>query len=360
MNKRVLLVRWGLAALLAISAAQVGWWILDQWWFTNEVREQVTALHEERAGVAAAMLASGVEPVEVERLLPDVQVLADGTVELLPALLEALDEERRSRLNQYFWEGSFFLVVLLASITVVGRALREEVRLRRRQQNFLAAVSHEFKSPLAAARIAAETLAMRDLDDKARARHLERVLRGMRRLERLIENLLDSARIDAGAIELRPAVRTVASTLDPVLPGYRTRAADRGIDFTVEVPDDLLVFADDIAFCTVVRNLLENAFEAVRRAEQPQVRLRASAGGGLASLTVNDNGIGFEPREAEALFQQFYRPGDEMRRAGRGAGLGLHIVRALMRSAGGRVRAHSGGPGQGAEFSTEWPQRADS
>jgi signal transduction histidine kinase len=359
LNKRVLLVRWGLAVLLVISTAQVGWWILDQWWFTNEVRDQITALHEERAGVAAAMLATGVPAADIERLLPDVEIGPDGRVELLPDLLERIEAERRRRLNQYFWEGSFFLLVLLASITVIGRALREDVRLRRRQQNFLAAVSHEFKSPLAAARVAAETLALRDLDDEARTRHLARVLRGMRRLERLIENLLDSARIDAGALELRPAMRSVASTLEPVLSGFRSRAADRGVDFVVEVLDSLEVFADDIAFCTVVRNLLENAFEAVRRTERPRVRLRTAEDGGFMLLSVADNGNGFDPSEAETLFQQFYRPGDEMRRAGRGAGLGLHIVRALMRSTGGRVQAHSDGPGQGAEFGTYWPPGDD-
>jgi len=342
-----------------ISAAQVGWWILDQWSFTNEVRDQIIALHEERAGVAAAMLAAGQSRADVQRLLPDVEIMQDGTVVLSPRLLEQIDRERRRRLNQYFWEGGFFLIVLLASITVVGRALREDVRLRRRQQNFLAAVSHEFKSPLAAARIAAETLALRDLDAEARSQYLARVLRGMRRLERLIENLLDSARIDAGAIEFRPATRPVASTLEAVLPGYRSRADDRGIDFVVEIPDEIEVFVDDIAFCTVIRNLLENAFEAVRRTEQPRVRLRATEDKGLALLSVLDNGIGFDPREAEALFQQFYRPGDELRRAGRGAGLGLHIVRSLMRSSGGRVRAHSDGPGQGAEFTTRWPQGND-
>ena len=359
MNKRVLAVRWGLAAMLVISAAQVGWWILDQWWFTNEVRDQITALHQERATIAEAMLASGLTAARVEQLLPDVQISPNGTVELSPALLQQIDEERRSRLNQYFWEGSFFLVVLLASITVVGRALRDDRRLRRRQQNFLAAVSHEFKSPLAAARIAAETLALRDLDDEARGRHLARVLRGMRRLEWLIENLLDSARIDAGAIELRPSTRQVVSALDPVLPAYHSRAAERGIDFVVEIPDEAEVYVDDVAFCTVVRNLLENAFEAVRKTENPSVGLQVAPERGRVQLAVADNGMGFDPGEAEALFQQFYRPGDEMRRAGRGAGLGLHIVRALMHSAGGQVQAHSDGPGQGAEFTTYWPEGGD-
>jgi signal transduction histidine kinase len=360
LNQRLLLLRGGFAALLVISAAQVGWWMLDQWWYADQVREQITALHQERAQVAGAMLANGMTPRAVEALLPDVTVAADGTVGLSSEILAELDEERRSRHNRYLWEGIFFLVVLLGSITVIGRALQDDARLRRRQQNFLAAVSHEFKSPLSAARLAAETMALRDLDADARSVHLDRVLRGMRRLEMLIENLLDSARIDAGAVELRPATRSAPQTLEAVLPGFRRRAGERQIEFVVEVPEDLVVYADDLALCTVIRNLLENAFEAVRAAPAPRVRLHGEEAGGKVVLAVVDNGVGFPPQEAAALFEQFYRPGDELRRGGRGAGLGLHIVNSLMRSSGGRVEGTSPGTDLGAEFRTYWPRGANS
>ena len=150
MDQRLLFVRWGFAALLVISVAQLGWWMLDQVWFTDEVRSQLARLHEERLAIAEALLGAGVPDAEVESLIDDVHV-RDGVAELDRTVLPRLETQRRSRLNRYLWEGAFFLAVLLAALSMIARVLRQEARLRRRQDNFLAAVSHEFKSPLAAA-----------------------------------------------------------------------------------------------------------------------------------------------------------------------------------------------------------------
>ncbi len=352
---RRLFVRWGFAALLLISVAQLGWWMLDQWWFTADVRAQILELHQERLAIAATLLEAGVPAAEVERLIDDVSV-RDGLAELDDAVLTRLDAERRSRLNRYFWEGAFFLAVLLTALSVIARVLRQEALLRRRQDNFLAAVSHELKSPLAAARVAADTLALRDLDQQGRKQNVDRVLRGLGRLQAMVDNLLESARIEAGAVSLVPGRLPLGPTLGPVLTSIAERATARGIAFEVRIPDGLDIVADETAFRMVVSNLLENALEAVRdTAVDPAVRLTARSTAAAVIVQVDDNGCGFEPGAAERMFDKFYRPGDELRRSGRGAGLGLHIVRALMRSSGGRVEARSEGPGEGAEFRTYWP-----
>ena len=173
MRQRTDLIRWVFVALLVLSVAQVAWWMLDQWWFTNEVSERTTALYEERRELAATLFEGGLDAAEVQGLVPGVD-LVDGRFEIADGLIEALAEERRSRLNRYFWEGIFFLGVLLAALAVIAGVLRQDARLRRRQQNFLAAVSHEFKSPLAAARLAAETLQMRQLEPEAAIRYAYR------------------------------------------------------------------------------------------------------------------------------------------------------------------------------------------
>jgi len=357
-DRRLLFVRWGFAALLIISVAQLGWWMLDQVWFTDEVRSQLFRLHEERLGMAEALLESGVPDAEVERLIDDVRV-RDGIVELDAAVLPGLEAQRRSRLNRYLWEGAFFLAVLLAALSMIARVLRQEARLRRRQDNFLAAVSHELKSPLAAARVAADTLALRDLNQQGRQRHVERVLRGLDRLQAMVDNLLESARIEEGALTFYRTELSVGLALDPLLPRFAERAADDGVAFDVQIPEPLFILADETALRTVVRNLLENAFEAVREKQiDPSVSLAASSEAGEVVVKVADNGRGFEPSATDRLFDKFYRPGDELRRSGRGAGLGLHIVRSLMLSSGGRIQGHSAGPGRGAEFRTYWPPPA--
>ena len=358
MDRRLLFARWGFVALLVISVAQLGWWMLDQVWFTDEVRSQLLVLHEERLAMAAALLEAGVPDAEVERLIDDVHVRA-GVAELDDNVLPGLEAQRRSRLNRYLWEGAFFLAVLLAALSVIARVLRQEALLRRRQDNFLAAVSHEFKSPLAAARVAADTLALRDLDQQGRQRHVGRVLRGLERLQAMVDNLLESARIEEGALTFYPTQLSIAAALEPLLPGFTERAGADGIEFQVQIPESLAILADETALRTVVRNLLENSFEAVRETQVgPVVSLTASPEAGEVVVEVADNGRGFEPSATESLFDKFYRPGDELRRSGRGAGLGLHIVRTLMLSSGGRIQAHSAGPGRGAEFRTYWPPAA--
>ena len=358
MDRRLLFVRWGFVALLVISVAQLGWWMLDQVWFTDDVRSQFYQLHQERLTIAEALLKAGVADAEVERLVDKVHVRG-GVAELEETVLPRLEAQRRSRLNRYLWEGAFFLAVLLAALLMIARVLRQEARLRRRQDNFLAAVSHELKSPLAAARVAADTLALRDLDHLGRQRHVQRVLRGLERLQAMVDNLLESARIEEGALTFYRSQLSVRPTLESLLSGFAERAVARGIAFEVQIPNSLTIFADETALRTVVRNLLENAFEAVRdTSPNPAVSLSAAPNAGEVVLEVADNGRGFEPSATERLFDKFYRPGDELRRAGRGAGLGLHIARALMLSSGGRIQGNSAGLGRGAEFRTYWPPDA--
>ena len=116
------LMQIGFLALLSISAATVGWWMYDHVRYARSV----------------------------EQRFPNNPAVA---------------EDSAARINRVLWEGGFFLVVLIGGMAVLTRTLRHDAELRRRQQNFLAAVSHEFKSPLASIQLAAETLVLRSRDD---------------------------------------------------------------------------------------------------------------------------------------------------------------------------------------------------
>ena len=141
----------GFLALLTISAAQVGWWMYDGVRYARSVEERFAS-----------------DPV--------------------------IAEDSDARINRVLWEGGFFLVVLVGGMTVLTRTLRHYAELRRRQQNFLAAVSHEFKSPLASIQLAAETLVLRSRDDDSK-RLGARILEDGERLLRMIYNLLDTSRL---------------------------------------------------------------------------------------------------------------------------------------------------------------------
>lgn len=301
--------------LLAVSSAQLTWWLVDQVRFTAEVRALVSAEHAS------------------------------------PAVLAQFDRERFHRLNRYAWEGAFFLVVLLGAMGVVSHALSEEGALRRRQEDFVAAVSHELKSPVASLRLSAETLALRDPPAARRAELLERQIADLARLERTIGNILEASRLEA-ATSAQPGTVVLADAVASALDELRSQAAELGVALAADVPRDLVVRADADGTRTILRNLLHNA---IRAAAGGHVSVVVAKDKGGVRLIVRDTGVGFPPHEGARLFDKFYRLGGPDRGRMTGTGLGLYLVRRYAELDGARVSGESAGPGHGATFMVTWP-----
>lgn len=308
-----------LVGLLVVCIGQVVWWILDEVHYSRLVREWLAAVHPESA------------------------------------LHERLQDAGRGRLNRYLWEGAFFLAVLVAGIIALLRALRGEAELRRRQENFVAAVSHEFKTPMASMRLSAETLALRESSPERRRQLVQRILDDLGRLETMVFNLLDTARLEEAKFHYRPERVRLLPAAEATLERFRRRAEEGDVRMELEVPPDLEVTADPSAVRTVMENLMDNALKATAGRAGGSVSVRARRDEGYARLEVADNGIGFPPGRGPDLFEKFFRLGHEMRRSSPGSGLGLYLVRRLVELGGGRVSAHSEGEGRGAVFATWWP-----
>ena len=186
----------------------------DEWRYTQTVREHRRAAYEEQARSSEALLRAGVPWSTIAGSEPAIELGADGVPRVSAAMLAQLDADRFHRLNRYAWEGTFFLVVLIGAMGVVYAALREEHSLRRQQDDFLAAASHEFKSPLASLRLSAETVALRDPAPARRAELVQRLLSDIGRLDQLIANVLDASRLSRDhvrapreRVDLAPLVR---------------------------------------------------------------------------------------------------------------------------------------------------------
>jgi len=346
-------------ALLGICVAQVVYWILEEASYTTAVEERLIGLFEADARAASRMLEEGVGAEELRQLYPHLLVSDEGGqgvgVAVDPETLQALDRERHGRLNRYGWEGSFFLVVLLSGMGILVRTLRRDADLRRRQQNFLAAVTHEFKSPLASMRLSAETLELRDPEPEARGELVGRLLSELDRLEGMVTDLLDTTRLEEGALEHRPDAVDLAALGEELIARLEPAARERSVSLTCALEPAARPHADATLVRIVLSNLLDNAIAASARAGGGEVSLESERAGQEVRLRVRDGGVGFPPSEASLLFEKFYRPGDELRRDGPGTGLGLYLVRSYVELEGGRVEAESGGPGQGALFTVHWP-----
>ncbi|MEM1205050.1 MAG: HAMP domain-containing sensor histidine kinase [Acidobacteriota bacterium] len=343
--------------ILAVSAAQALWWIYDLGVDARVTHGRWRALYHADAEAARELLAKGVEPDWVASRFLHLEVEGND-VRISSAALASLREERRRKISQYSWEGAFFFLVLLASMAVIWRAVRRDAQLRRWQDNFLAAVSHELKSPIASLQLAAETLAIRDLDAGGRTKVVGRILADVERLGATVANVLDTYRLDQRAVALDRQTVRLLEAVEEAVTEQSYRARDAGVEMLVDIPASLTLSADPAGIRAVLRNLLDNALKATETGGRVTVSARQEGRG--VRLDVADDGVGFPPEKAERLFEKFYRVGPELRRTRTGSGLGLYLVRGSVTLEGGDVTAASEGPGRGATFSVLWPRVGES
>ncbi len=340
-------------ALLVLASGQVFWWLYDQSRASQQVTARTLALYTADAQAATAMDGAGIPRSEIFTTFPHLALREDRII-VDPVAVGALEERHRSRVNQYRWEGGFFLVVLLGGMWVLRRTIEAEATLRQRQSDFVAAVTHELKSPLASLQLAVETMARRPLDETGRARWLGRMTADIARLGGMISNILAITRLEQGAVELRPEPVSVGPVVERLVAELAQRAVEAEITFHRDVPADAVVMADPSGVETVLRNVLTNALHATAAGGEA-VRVFAVRTGDQVVVRVVDDGIGFPPDEAPRLFQRFYRVGNEMKRRTPGSGLGLAICRQYVAQDGGRIEASSAGAGAGATFTITWP-----
>ncbi|MBV8782921.1 MAG: HAMP domain-containing histidine kinase [Gammaproteobacteria bacterium] len=344
-------------ALVLVSVVQVGWWFLDQRTYTIDKVRAAQGAYAEQSRAAQALLDAGAAPARVEELLPQVQV-RDGRAALNPAVDARLLGEERTRYRMYAWEGSFFLLALGLCIAVIARALRAEARVRAEQDSFLALVSHQFKTPLASLQLSLETLALRAPAPAQAAVLIERMLADIARMELMVSQILESARLERGRVEFRTEALPLAPAVARVLHQLEERTQRAQVRISADIAPGLYVACDPLALDVVLRNVLENALAALQPVGGGSVTLHARALVGEVELAVKDTGVGFASADAARLFERFTRlragdSGDTY-----GTGLGLFIVRRMMELAQGRVSAQSDGPGRGARFVLTWPAAA--
>ena len=346
-------VQLGFLVLLAVCTGQLAYWLIDEWYYTAGVVAQRRAAYDSEVAGAGALLRAGTGWSTVASMYPDLVLAADSvTVTVAPDALAAVTDARFHRLHRYAWEGAFFLAVLLAAMSIVYRAVREEANLRRRQDDFLATVSHELQSPLASMRLSAETLAMRDPPVARRAELVGRLLSDLGRLQRVIANILDASRLAVAGAHAAPQPLVLDDEVRVVLDELADLAREKEITVSTEITRDAVVLADRDGVQTVLRNLLHNAIKA--SIGGGQVRLSVQPIDGHVRLVVSDDGGGFPPNEADRLFEKFVRV-EGGGGAGGGTGLGLYIVRRCVELDHGAVTAESAGVGRGARFTVTWP-----
>jgi two-component system phosphate regulon sensor histidine kinase PhoR len=231
-------------------------------------------------------------------------------------------------------------------------------RLETLRRDFVANVSHELRTPITAVRSAAETLrSTRQAQPEVAAELIDIIERQAQRLQQLVEDLLDLARIESRQLRLSPEPVLLAPVVSHTLSLFRERAEQRHMQLAMEIPEDLApARADRRALEQVLSNLVENAIKY--GSERAPVIVRASALDEKLRISVIDAGPGIDSKHLPRLFERFYRVDAGRSREVGGTGLGLSIVKHLVEAMGGRVDVEST-PGQGTIFAVTLPRADD-
>ncbi len=262
------------------------------------------------------------------------------------ALREATDESMR----MFVFEGSFLGLLLLASIFLVVRSLRREVVVHRQQKNFLSAVTHELKSPLASAKLYLESLALGRAEGEKRERYLRNAHADLERLQQMVEQLLESARMSSTGPPVRIERLALRAELVRILEELARDPATASVQTELAPGEELEVQADPLALRTMLHNLLTNAIKYA--GPTPRAELSVRAEGGHAAVRVRDFGPGLKALDVRRIFEPFVRGGDELVRTRKGVGLGLYMVAELARAQRGAARAI--GSVEGGGFAVEF------
>ena len=231
------------------------------------------------------------------------------------------------------------------------KALDELQAANQAKDEFLAMLGHELRNPLAAVQNAVVTAR---LDSTRRDRALDIARRGVDQLRRLVDDLLDVARITQGRITLRTQRLPLASIIERAVEAARSLIDDRAHAVVLSLPgDEVQVEGDSTRLEQVVANLLTNAAKYTNPGGQ--ITLTAALEGAEAVLRIRDNGIGIAAEMLPRVFNLFAQADRALDRAQGGLGIGLTVVKRMVELHGGRVEAHSNGLGTGAEFVVRLP-----
>lgn len=241
------------------------------------------------------------------------------------ARIAAIEKEISRNHRKYLAEGVTFLILILIGAGFVYRSVRRQFRLQQQQQNFMMAVTHELKTPIAVARLNLETMQKYNLDPEKQKRLLRTTLDETGRLNFLTNNILIASQMEGTGYQSSKEELDLSALLKDCLQDFRNRFPDRV--FIEEVEDDTDLKGDSLLLQMMINNLLENAIKYSPVKSPITATLKKYRSG--IELQVMDEGPGIPDEEKKKIFTKFYRVGNESTRKAKGTGLGLYLCRKI-------------------------------
>ncbi|GAA3914286.1 HAMP domain-containing sensor histidine kinase [Chitinophaga oryziterrae] len=264
--------------------------------------------------------------------------------------LQRIETTEERRTVMFFGEGVIFLAIILLGGFFVYLAVYKQMKLSQQQQNFLMAVTHELKSPIAAAKLNLETLRKHKLDEEKQHRLLDNTIRETNRLDQLCNNILLASQMESQRYQLYREDLDFSALMEAGVKEIQSRIPTHTIQ--AHILPDVWLNGDKFMLQIMLSNLVENAAKYSPKNTVIDVELTATAN--QLKLKVTDEGPGIPIDERRRIFLKFYRIGNENTRKSKGSGLGLFLTEKIVQQHGGTIIVKDNVPA-GASFEITWP-----
>ena len=264
---------------------------------------------------------------------------------------QSILHEKQRNSTKYLSEGITFLVLIIIGAIIVYRSFRRQMAFAGMQRNFMMAVTHELKTPIATTRLSLETLKHRQLETAQQHKLIDNALSETGRLDVLTNNILLASQLEEKDFIQYESTFSLSEQIQKSVGEYRYRFPGRNIEANILA--NIQITGDARMIEIAISNLLDNAIKYSPKSEAIQVIVKQENQNTL--IEVADKGSGIPDREKKKIFQKFYRLGNENTRKTKGTGLGLYLTQKIIYRHKGNIKVKDH-PGGGSIFVIELPE----
>ena len=246
--------------------------------------------------------------------------------------ISKIKDEKRRKTGQFIGEGVTFLLLIVVGAVVVFRAVRRQFKQSQQQQNFMMALTHELKTPIAVAKLNLETLQKHKLSEEQQQQLISNTLQEAGRLNTLCNNLLLSSKIEAGNYMLTTEKIDLAELVTESVNDFKMRFPKRNIHLSLS--NDIYLTGDRLLLQIAVNNLLDNAIKYSGKEGKIGIDLKEND---TIKLLIKDEGKGIPDDEKDKIFNKFYRIGNLHTKEAKGTGLGLYLTKKIVEQHNGNI-----------------------
>jgi K+-sensing histidine kinase KdpD len=255
--------------------------------------------------------------------------------------LKKIEIEKERKTVQYISEGAVFFLLIVLGAVWVFRSVRRQFQQSQQQQNFMMAITHELKTPIAVARLNLETLLKHKLPEEQQQKLISNTLEEAGRLNTLCNNLLLASTIETGNYQLTTEKIDLSEVVTESVNDFSMRFPKRKINITL-LPG-IFFTGDRLMLQMAINNLLDNAIKYSGKEENIYIHLTKEDE--QIKLLIKDEGKGIPDEEKNKIFDKFYRVGNLHTREAKGTGLGLYLTKKIIEQHNGHISVTNNIPG---------------